>query len=133
MRTDSPVLFYDGDCGLCNRSVRFILGHEKDDTLSFATLQSDFAREMLKRHDYDFSAPSTFVLMIDGQVYYKSEAAMRVLKFISWPYRWLGIFRIVPRSIRDRVYDWVSRNRHKWFRSDRCVVPDAETRRRFIA
>jgi len=132
LREVKNILFYDGDCGLCNRSVAFVLKHEKEPELFFSALQSDFAKKELARYGYDFSQMGTFALIKEGKIYYKSDAALNLSSFVKAPYKWFSIFKIVPKFIRNAVYDLVARNRKKWFKKEYCVLPDKETLGRFL-
>jgi predicted DCC family thiol-disulfide oxidoreductase YuxK len=127
------ILFYDGDCAMCNHTVQFVVNHEKKgNNLLFAPLQSDFAKEKLLPYKYDFNNLSTMVLLMDGKAYYRSGAALTLAKFLKAPYRWMIVFIAVPRFIRDGVYHFIARNRHKWFRKEYCFLPDADLRKRFV-
>jgi predicted DCC family thiol-disulfide oxidoreductase YuxK len=126
------ILFYDGDCALCNRSVQFTLKHEKNHELFFSALQSNFAKTELEKHGYDFSQMGTFALIIDSKVYYKSDAALNLSKFLKVPQSWFIVLKIVPKFIRDAVYDMVARNRKKWFKKEFCFLPDTEMKKRFL-
>ncbi len=132
MKEVKDILFYDGDCALCNRSVRFALKHEKNHELFFSPLQSNFAKTELGKYKYDFSQMGTFALISDGKVYYKSDAALSLSKFLKAPQSWFIVFKIVPGFIRNAVYDLVARNRKKWFKKEFCFLPDAETKKRFL-
>ena len=127
------ILFYDGDCALCNRSVQFVIKHEKPDSkLLFSALQSDFAKKKLSKFNYDFTLPASMVLIMEDEVYFKSTAALNLSKFLSAPYSWLIILKIIPKFSRDWVYDIIARNRKKWFKEQLCFVPDEKLRKRFI-
>ena len=139
----NPVLLFDGVCNLCNGSVAFILDHERSGELRFAPLQSEVAKELLERAvdpataralRGDGGAPDSVVLLEGGRVHVRSAAALRVAHRLRAPYRWLGIFVIVPRPIRDLVYRWVAKNRYRWFgQTETCRVPTPELRARFLA
>ena len=76
----------------------------------------------------------TFVLVSEGNAYVKSDAALRVARFLRMPWRLIAMLRVVPRPLRDLVYDIVARNRYRWFgRSDTCIVPSEAIRARFVA
>lgn len=138
----SPVLLFDGVCNLCHGFVQFILDHERSSDLTFVPLQSEVARKLLERAfdlatarsiRHDGSAPDSMVLIEDGRGYLRSTAALRVVHRLRAPYRWLGIFAVVPRPIRDAVYRWIAKNRYRWFgHSERCRVPTPELRARFL-
>ena len=81
-----------------------------------------------QKKDFD-----SFVLVDQGKIYIKSTAGLRVYGKLPWIWKWTQIFWIVPKFIRDAVYDYVARNRYKWFgKKDQCVIPSAEVRSRFL-
>jgi predicted DCC family thiol-disulfide oxidoreductase YuxK len=131
---DGPVLLFDGVCNLCSGSVRFVVDHDPEGRFRFAPLQSEVAREMLDEvgfDDYDFGT----VVLVDGDDYYtKSEAALRVARGLDSPWSLLGALRVVPRPVRDFVYDLVARYRYDVFgKRDQCMVPTPELSERFLA
>ena len=80
-----------------------------------------------------FTDVETFVVIADGKAYLRSDAAIRVARHLRGAWRWLGAVKIIPRPVRDWVYDLVARNRYRWFgRRDQCIVPTAEIRERFV-
>ena len=130
---DHPILLFDGVCNLCNGSVRFVVDHDPEGTFRFAPLQSETAEDLLAEvgfDDYDFGT----VVLVEGDEYYtKSEAALRVARDLESPWSWLWSFRVVPRVVRDWVYDVVAEYRYTVFgRQDRCMVPTPELRERFL-
>lgn len=127
------ILFYDGDCALCNRCVQYVVKHEKTEELLFSSLQSNFAKNELAKYKYDFTQTNTMVLIKDNKAYFKSTAALTLTKFLKAPYSWLYAFIIFPKFFRDWVYDIVARNRKKWFKKEFCYVLNAELRKRFIS
>ena len=127
------VVIFDGVCKLCARSVRFILDHEADHTLRFTPLQSPAGMRLMRELGLDPEDARTFVLIADGKAYVKSDAAIRLSRYFRRAWKPLGLIKIIPRWIRDRVYDVVARNRYRWFgRLDSCMVPTPELRTRFI-
>jgi predicted DCC family thiol-disulfide oxidoreductase YuxK len=131
MESTDRIIFYDGDCGFCNRSVQFVLDHEKSAVLHFAALQSAFAVGFFERHNIGKADLSTFYFWEAGRMYSKSTGALRLLKYLRFPWPWLGWLKIVPRSWRDVVYDWVAKRRLK-FAPAQCALPDAAQRKRFL-
>ncbi|MCG8475215.1 MAG: DCC1-like thiol-disulfide oxidoreductase family protein [Cytophagales bacterium] len=111
----SPVVLYDGECGLCNFSVQFILKHEKDHELYFCALQSEKAKNMMKESGCCGEWPDSLVLVQNQKVVWKSEAVIAVAAHLRFPWSLVRYVRIIPRSWRDSLYDWLARNRIRWF------------------
>lgn len=141
-----PVLLYDGTCGLCAASVRFVLRHETHGTLLFAPLQGTFGAEILARHPELATVDS--MIWLDPadpacgtaeQVSIRSTAALRVVRYLGGGWRLLLAGYLVPQPIRNALYDWVARHRHRMQRGERdgdgarCEIPDESVRGRFLA
>lgn len=125
----SPIIFYDGFCGLCDKSVQTVLKYDKKKQFRFATLQSDYAKSILGDLQED-----SFVLYEQNKIYLRSTAALRTAKKLSGLWPLLYAFMLVPAFIRDGVYRFIASNRYQWFgKYDSCKIPDPETRSRFIA
>jgi predicted DCC family thiol-disulfide oxidoreductase YuxK len=132
-RLDGPLVLYDGQCGLCNRSVQLILRHDRRGAFRFAALQSELGQALLKRHGLPADTVETVVLVDDGQAFTRSRAALGIAGKMDAPWPALRAFGIVPGALRDVVYDWVARNRYRWFgRTDACMLPPPEVRARFL-
>lgn len=132
MPADDLVLF-DGVCKLCTSSVAFILRHEANQVLRFAPLQSPAGMRLMQEFGIEPTQMKTFVVIADGRAYVRSDAAIRVSRFLRGAWKVLGIVKIVPRPIRDYAYDVVARNRYRWFgRHDTCMAPAPELLERFI-
>lgn len=128
-----PVMLFDGVCALCSRGVRFVLRHERDHTIVFAAMQSRAAQMLLARHGLSPTDWSSFVLIEDGRVLMRSQAAGAVARHLRAPWRWLGVYGVLPRGLADRLYDWVAGNRYRWFgRKDYCAVAGSLQRERFL-
>lgn len=128
------VLLFDGVCNLCNGIVQFIIERDPDAHIKFAPLQSPVAVQLLAGHPNRANLPDTVVLVEDGQLYVRSTAALRAARHLRFPWFLARVFLIVPRPLRDRVYDWVARHRYGWFgKRDTCMVPTPELRARFLA
>lgn len=114
------ILFYDGYCGLCNSSVQFVLRHEKSATLIFAALQSDFGKSELSTLQ---PLPDSLILRENGNFYVESDAALRLCRYLKWYWRWMQLFLLVPKFVRNTVYRWIARNRYTWFgKVDYCSI-----------
>lgn len=112
---------FDGVCNLCNNTVRFIFKRDKQDQFRFLSLQSTQAQEILKQHNYYETNLKSFVLINRGQLYTKSSAALKVAQILGFPYSLASVFFLVPTFIRNRVYDFVAKNRYKWFGKEKEV------------
>jgi len=127
------VIIFDGLCNLCARSVKFILDHEAAPVLRFASLQSPAGNRLLLELGFDPADAKTFVLVTDGSAYAKSEAAIRVASYLRGAWKLIGAIKILPRPIRDWLYDVVARNRYRWFgRREACMAPSPDLRARFL-
>lgn len=132
--TDHPVLLFDGVCNLCSGSVQFVIDRDPGGRFRFAPLQSDVAADLLAPYDIDPTVRDTVVLVVDGAVHTKSDAALQVARRLDGPVSLLWHARFVPRLVRDAVYDLVASVRYDVFgRKDRCMVPTPEVRDRFLA
>jgi predicted DCC family thiol-disulfide oxidoreductase YuxK len=129
----APIVLFDGDCGLCDRAVRFILDRDKNKRFLFAPQQSQIAKALLAKHDID-PVKTDSVVLIDGDfAYTRSSAALRIASQLAdpWPLAALAVF--IPQGLRDAVYDFIARHRKQWFKKpDDCPMPTAEERERFI-
>ncbi len=127
---DRPVVFFDGECNLCNGGVQFIIKRDKKKRFLFAPLQSAAGAEAKHNvHEVD-----SFILFHNGKYYIKSSAALHIAKLMGglWPTLYAGI--IIPRFLRDGIYEFVARNRYKWFgKRNECMIPTPELRARFLA
>jgi predicted DCC family thiol-disulfide oxidoreductase YuxK len=141
-----PVVMFDGKCNFCDGAVHFVLDHEDGSRLKFAAIQSDAAAELLETTAGEARAselragatgdgdPSSVILVEDGNVYTDSTASLRIARYMRRPWRWMVVFTVVPRPIRDLVYRWFARNRYRWFgKTETCRVPTAALRARFLA
>lgn len=127
------LILFDGVCNLCNSSVQFILLHDERAYFQFASLQSAFASEILTRHGLKTSNFDSIVLIKNNQVYQRSDAALLIAKQLSGAWKILCIFLIIPRFIRDAVYNFVAKNRYRWFgKKSECMLPKPEWKERFL-
>jgi len=139
MAAANPIILYDGVCGLCNRMVQFLLKHDKDGRLRFASLQSDFAEKVLGRHGIDPKDLDTIHVVENydqpgERVLQRSEAVLRAGRELGgfWGAS-SSIARVIPRVLRDVVYGIVATNRYRVFgKYDTCMLPDPSQRSRFL-
>lgn len=125
MEASYVIVYFDGVCGLCNRFVDFLLKHDKSKTLKFAPLQ--------KSNPLNHQELNTIILSIDNQLYKKSDAAIRSLALLGGFWSTIGLLLVIPKFLRDPIYDFIAKNRYKWFgKSEVCRVPTEEEKSRFI-
>ncbi len=133
MPSPNPIILFDGVCNLCNGAVNFIIDRDPEARFRLAALQSDVGQSILREHQLSTADFDTIVLVEGDTIFSKSTAALRISKRLSggWPLFYMLI--IIPRWFRDWVYNWVSRNRYKWFgKQEACRIPTPELRSRFL-
>lgn len=123
------VVLFDGVCNLCNGFVNFIIDHDKENKFKFASLQSDFARNLIDDEFLDLSS----VVFYDGVRFYKkSEAVLEIAKKLPI-IRWVAFFSIIPKFIRDGIYTFIAKNRYRVFgKTDSCRMPTPELKAKFL-
>ena len=130
---ERPIILFDGVCNLCNAAVQFVIRHDKKKQFTFASLQSETGQSILSSNDLPINVFNSFVLVENDKVYTRSTAALRVTKKLNGLWPGLYAFMVVPKFIRDWVYDRVSNNRYKWFgKKDECMIPTPELKARFL-
>lgn len=133
----APVLLFDGACGLCVWTVRFVLRHDRRGTLRFASLEGAFGRSVLERH-LSLRGVDTVVWYEPAgeggpeQVLTRSRAVLRVLRYLGGPWRLALVARLVPRGVLDALYSLVARYRRRLFPGDACLLPSPTDRHRFL-
>ena len=131
--TPQPLLFFDGVCNLCNSSVQYVIKHDKTQKFKFASLQSDAAKEILLQYKIKKTDLDSIILIHNDKLFDKSSAILRLLKILGGFHSLAYIFIIIPKSIRDVLYDYVARNRYKWYgKKDSCMIPTDELKNRFL-
>lgn len=127
------IVLFDGDCNFCDSSVQFIIKRDPAAHFLFTSLQSTKGVELTKQYAIPANVDS-LVLIDNGKAYTKSSAALRIAKKLDGLWHLLFLFILVPRKIRDGVYDYVAKNRYKWFgkKEEACMLPPPEMRKRFI-
>lgn len=130
--SSGPILFYDGSCGLCARSVQWVLRHDHRGLIRFAPLQGQtYAHLPVPSKPMELD---TMVLHDHDGLHVRSDAALRLLRTIGGGWGLLGVVgRVIPRALRDGLYRLVARNRHRWFGSeDACRLASPQERARFL-
>jgi len=131
---EQKIILFDGVCNLCNGSVIFVLEHEKDSTFRFASIQSEAGKELLGWCGLPSDYSEAVIYIENGKVHSGSSAALKIgqeLRFLWSVLASVGL--IVPRFIRDWVYDQIAKHRYRWFgRKDVCMIPNENLRARFL-
>ncbi len=127
------VLFYDGNCSLCHWSVQFILRYEKDHSIHFASLQSDFFKRYVSKLNSTENITDSVILIRNNFWYQKSSAVIELASLLRFPFSLLRLLKIVPKSIADKCYDFIAQNRYRWFgRRQTCFIPSFQLKGRFL-
>ena len=130
----NPILLFDGVCNLCNHSVQFCIDNDKNGKIHYASLQSDVGQSYLTKLKMSGTDLNSVVLIEGERFYTKSDAPLRLVKYFDKKiWRLSAIFFIVPKFIRDAVYNYIAKNRYKWFgKQESCVLPTPDLRSRFL-
>ncbi|MBP9793990.1 MAG: DUF393 domain-containing protein [Flavobacterium sp.] len=130
---DKKIILFDGVCNLCNSSVQYIIKRDSKDVFRFVSLQSELGQEILQYLGIANRNIDSIVLYEPGRAYYyKSGAIIEIAK--EMPYlSWFTIFRFVPTSLRDTLYDFIAKNRYKWYgKQESCMIPTTELKAKFL-
>ncbi|MEO6949519.1 MAG: thiol-disulfide oxidoreductase DCC family protein [Ginsengibacter sp.] len=127
------IILFDGVCNLCNGAVNFVIKRDKKSVFKFAAIQSEEAKNLMMEGDFQSEDLKTFILLLNERFYTKSTAALKVCRYLSGLWPMLYWFMIIPKFIRDFIYNIISRNRYKWFgRKESCTIPTPELQSKFL-
>jgi len=131
---DKKLILFDGVCNLCDTTVQFIIKHDKQDVFRFVALQSELGQEIVKYIGVDTSKTDSIILYEPGRAYYyKAEAAIRIAKELGGIYSLVGVFSVLPNWFSNKIYDYVARNRYKWYgKKEECMIPTPEMKAKFL-
>lgn len=130
---DKSIILFDGVCNLCNSAVNFIIKHDKKEHFLFASLQSDAAKEILLQYPLKKTSLNSIILITNNISYDKSTAALLISKQLNNGYKLIYYFIVIPKFIRDFVYNLIANNRYKWFGKQKsCKIPSLEIKNRFL-
>lgn len=132
MSTKQVVLF-DGVCNLCNQAVQFVIHRDAKSKFEFAALQSASGQQLLKDYHLHNTQLYSVLLVRDGRIYERSRAALEIARELTGLWPLLYVLVVVPPFIRNAVYDWIARNRYRWFgQQAECMIPTPELKSRFL-
>ena len=131
--TKFNIILFDGVCNLCNSSVNLIIDHDKKNDFRFASLQSEAGQDLLKKFHLNVKDFDSIILIENGKHYQRSSAVLKIVKKFPGLWKLLYLFIIVPKPLRDFVYDNIADNRYKWFgKKESCRVPTPELKEKFL-
>ena len=129
----SPVLLFDGVCNLCNASVQWVLKRDRHGIFKFAALQSETGQALLRQFGLPAENFDTVVLIDGTRIFTRSDAPIEIVRRLGGLWPLFAVFRFVPRFMRDAAYNFVARNRYRWFgRKESCMLPRPEWKERFV-
>jgi len=133
MTKNHKIVLFDGVCNLCNSSINFIIKKDNKNIFRFAALQSEIGQQFIEKFKIDPSQTDSIIL-VDGEKHYiKSSAALTIAKSLKGGYPLLYTFMIIPRFIRNIVYDYIAKNRYKWYgKKESCMIPTPELKNKFL-
>ena len=128
------LILFDGVCNLCNASIQYVIKHDKRDVFMFAPLQSNVGKDIIEQFKIDTNAIDSILLYSHTKgLKSKSSAALQIAKGLGFPNNLMSVFFIIPTFIRNWVYDYIVKNRYKWFgKKDECMIPTPELKSKFL-
>lgn len=127
------IILFDGVCNLCNSFINFIIKHDHKKQFLFASLQSDVAKEILLQFSQKRIALDSIVFIENNYFYEKSTAVLKILKHLNGGFTLLYGFKIIPKILRDWLYNQIAKNRYNWFgKNKNCIIPSPEVKNRFL-
>jgi predicted DCC family thiol-disulfide oxidoreductase YuxK len=131
---DKKIILFDGVCNLCDSTVQFIIKHDKKDVFRFVAIQSEIGQQIISHIGIDTAKTDSIILYEPGNAYYfKAEAALNIATELGGVYALVGAFKILPKWLSNKVYDYIARNRYKWYgKKDACMIPTPELKAKFL-
>jgi predicted DCC family thiol-disulfide oxidoreductase YuxK len=127
------IIIFDGLCNLCSTSVKFVIKRDSGKIFKFLPIQSKKANEIAGNFNIEFEGANTVILIKDNQVYYKSDAALKIIRELNYPWKVFYFFKFIPKFVRDKIYSLIANNRYRWFgKRDTCMIPNEDIQSRFL-
>ena len=128
------IILFDGVCNLCDSMLQYIIKHDKKDVFRFVAIQSELGQKIVKHIGVDTSKTDSIILYQPGVAYfYKSSAAIEIAKDLDGFLHYGTAFRIIPAAFRNLVYDYIAKNRYKWYgKKEQCMMPTPELKSKFL-
>ena len=131
---DKKIILFDGVCNLCNSAIQYVIKHDKKDIFRFVALQSELGMQILKHIGINPENSDSVILYEPGVAYYyKSTAALEIAKTLGGIFTFATLFKLIPTSLRNPIYDYVAKNRYKWYgKQESCMTPTLELKAKFL-
>ena len=127
------IIIFDGICNLCTSLIKFIIKRDKSAVFKIVPFQSDTCKHLTKEYQIDGYGSQTLILIKNNTIYSKSDAVLEISKYLGRIWKIASIFKIIPRFIRDSIYDVITKYRYKWFgKKAECMIPDDDIINRFL-
>lgn len=128
------LILFDGVCNLCNNTAQYIIKHDKNNVFMFAPLQGEAGKKIIDNYNIDTSKTDSIILYNEKNgIVYKSTAALKIASKLTFPIKLLSVFLFIPPFIRNWVYDFIAKNRYRWFgKKDACMIPTDNLKSKFI-
>ncbi|GFZ84801.1 thiol-disulfide oxidoreductase [Aquaticitalea lipolytica] len=128
------LVLFDGVCNLCDASVQYIIKHDKNNAFLFTALQSEVGQQIIKEFNIDTNKIDSIILYSNEHgISYKSTAALKIASKLGFPRNLLSVFLIIPTIIRNWVYDYIAKNRYKWYgKKEECMIPTPDLKSKFL-
>jgi predicted DCC family thiol-disulfide oxidoreductase YuxK len=131
---DKKLILFDGVCNLCNTSVQYVIKHDKNNVFMFTALQSDIGQQLIEDYKIDTNKVDSILLYTPEKgIDYKSTAALKIAAQLGFPQNLMTVFFVIPPFIRNWVYDYIAKNRYKWYgKKESCWIPTPELKSKFL-
>jgi predicted DCC family thiol-disulfide oxidoreductase YuxK len=128
-----PIILFDAECILCSANAQFVLAHDRKKRFRLASMQGEVGSGLYRRFGIDPTNPDSIIVVDGAHMLRDSDAVLAIYAGLGWPWKALGVFRLIPRFIRDPLYLFIARNRYRVFgRRDSCWLPAPEYRDRLL-
>ncbi len=130
---DKKIILFDGVCNLCNDAITFVIKRDPHDHFRYAPLQGETGAHFIKKYNIDTTKVDSIILIDQDNVYIKATAALKIACHLSGAYPLMRIFFIIPSFVRNWAYDYIAKNRYKWYgKKEACMIPTPELKAKFL-
>lgn len=127
------IILFDGVCNLCSSAINFVIKRDLKNRFLFASLQSENGKALSQKYHIDTAQVDSIILIKNNTAYAKSSAAIKITQSLSGLWPLFTLFIIIPPFVRNWIYDYVAKNRYRWYgKKETCMVPNSELRSKFL-